>query len=277
MGQDAMALLRVRSRTLLRERLERGVLGARDVRRLEPLADGNVVWPTLVRFPRSNEDKESLASWLSERLGPDWEAVHDDVRGVFVYPDIIEPQAETYQAIIDELAEVGSWALSPDTLEPPVSPPLSSPAGAVLAWESPLTANAAAERDFSLTCLLVDRSSPLGHEQREQLNDVFVLPDGSHVLVTTTFMASRGSWATQLGEDRTAWLGEHAAQRGVLAFPFSRLDEIKTALNYEAAALLIGAEGEWLVPKSFAQMIAEAEARALAFFDNGPPGGGERD
>jgi len=49
---------------------------------------------------------------LSEQLGQllgDLIEMHDDMRGIYVYPDVARPQASSYAARVDELGEGGVW------------------------------------------------------------------------------------------------------------------------------------------------------------------------
>jgi hypothetical protein len=35
---------------------------------------------------------------------------HGDARGVYVFPDVAQPKADTFDGVVDELGELGSWA-----------------------------------------------------------------------------------------------------------------------------------------------------------------------
>lgn len=53
-------------------------------------------------------EPDQLAAALASRLG-DALAAHDDQRGVFVFPSVVQPKAQSYDAVIDEVAEAGEW------------------------------------------------------------------------------------------------------------------------------------------------------------------------
>ena len=60
---------------------------------------------TMVRFG-SEPDELGLA--LRMMLGELIDR-HTDERGIFVFPDVAEPRAQSYQALIDEVGEAGFW------------------------------------------------------------------------------------------------------------------------------------------------------------------------
>lgn len=53
-------------------------------------------------------DLEMLAYGVRTSIGDALDK-HDDARGVFVMPDVAEPRADTYDAVIAEIAEAGEW------------------------------------------------------------------------------------------------------------------------------------------------------------------------
>ncbi|HZO13164.1 MAG TPA: hypothetical protein VFB62_07890 [Polyangiaceae bacterium] len=66
-----------------------------------------------------------LAIELSETLGEALDA-HDDARGVFVMPAKVQPKARSYQAVIDEVGELGMWV---EKVEAPMMMPDMSALG----------------------------------------------------------------------------------------------------------------------------------------------------
>jgi hypothetical protein len=74
-----------------------------DVRELE---DGALVF---LELPFES-DPEDVVEALAAAVGPSMLALHDDERGVFVFPDAAEPEdAATYDAVIEAVGEVGSF------------------------------------------------------------------------------------------------------------------------------------------------------------------------
>lgn len=105
MGIDAVALLRPRSRELLGRCLEQAELPPGSI---TPLEDGAALWSTFVRFPGTGRTTE-LRVLLREVFGADLPALHDDPRGLFLFPDVCEPRGRSYDAVLAELEGVGVW------------------------------------------------------------------------------------------------------------------------------------------------------------------------
>jgi hypothetical protein len=93
MGADAIALLRGTNLPV-----PTGTL-------LKTLDDAVLVF-TLTRF---SADLESMALAVRLRLGDALDA-HRDKRGVFLFPDVAEPLARTYEGVITEVGQAGAWA-----------------------------------------------------------------------------------------------------------------------------------------------------------------------
>lgn len=129
MGVDTDVLLRVRDRGALSEALEAHARADRkawtDHERgpeydklrddghdptppLRPLSDGSVSIFTGHRFHDADADF-TIRCWLWAHFGSALPRIHDDPRGVFVFPDVCEPRAETYEGIVEELASVGRF------------------------------------------------------------------------------------------------------------------------------------------------------------------------
>ena len=99
MSIDAVALLRIPQLVAPRD-LFRGA------RAVEHRADASLI-NTMIKFEGTSTDEHAL--YLRKYLGDALNA-HDDPRGIFFFPDVCEPKSQSYDAIIEELAEVGRWA-----------------------------------------------------------------------------------------------------------------------------------------------------------------------
>lgn len=76
---------------------------ALDVRELE---DGALVF---LEVPFESEPR-AVVEALADALGPMALAMHDDERGVFVFPDAAEPEdAATYDAVLEAVGELGAF------------------------------------------------------------------------------------------------------------------------------------------------------------------------
>jgi hypothetical protein len=101
---DAIALLRIPAN-------QATVPGAV---RIQPLEDAVLVHTGL---PFADEP-EVLSSALRALLGDALLERHADPRGIFFIPDVAAPKARSYDAVIEEIAEGGSWG--------PLAPPPSA-------------------------------------------------------------------------------------------------------------------------------------------------------
>ena len=102
MGIDAVALLKGTD-LKLPERLH--------VERL----DDAILVHTGARF---GSDLEMLAYAVRTAVGDALDR-HNDARGIFVLPDVAEPKGKTYDAVIEEIGEVGEWVRKIDAGEVP--------------------------------------------------------------------------------------------------------------------------------------------------------------
>lgn len=133
MSIDAYILLRIRDQVAFREALEAHYAAMRaewlanggdgeydadaDALHVDNLEDGSVAIATRLRFTDRDVDF-AIRWWLDEHFGERLKDVHDDPRGVFVYPDICEPTSRTYADILKELASAGHFIdPSPPTAE----------------------------------------------------------------------------------------------------------------------------------------------------------------
>ncbi len=74
----------------------------------EKIADDVYLVHTFEPYSSFTEEPDRLADWL-EHFDDVFELIHDDPRGVFVFPDDHEPEATEYEALLQELAEHGAF------------------------------------------------------------------------------------------------------------------------------------------------------------------------
>lgn len=106
MGTDSYVVLRVRDRAILRQALDAQSLPPL----LRPLGDDAVAMFTGLRF-HDTDLAYGIRCWLHDLFAERLPELHDDARGVFVYPDICAPRAKTYDGVLAELAEVGRFVV----------------------------------------------------------------------------------------------------------------------------------------------------------------------
>lgn len=95
MGQDAVALLKISDLRLPRRS---GVT-------VVPGEDCALVF-TSDGFAHFTADEHAVR--LRDALGKRF-AAHDDARGIFFFPDVCEPSAETYEGIVRQVGKAGVW------------------------------------------------------------------------------------------------------------------------------------------------------------------------
>jgi len=100
-------LLRVRDEAALREELAADDDPDRQLL-VRWLADGNVSIFTGHRVDDPDADY-TIRCWLWAHFGVALADVHDDPRGVFVYPGDSRPEATTYEGIVEELGAQGRF------------------------------------------------------------------------------------------------------------------------------------------------------------------------
>lgn len=61
-----------------------------------------------VRFDDVLRDPRRAEAWLSDEF-PEAIARHTDPRGVFLYPDVVEPKSRSYAHILKEVGGAGTW------------------------------------------------------------------------------------------------------------------------------------------------------------------------
>ena len=84
----------------------------------EELEDGTFLLFTFQPYAVFAENVGEAHAWLAQ-LGEDLALLHDGPRGVMFFPDTLEPEAQTYDAVVAEVAAEGMFvqvAPSPDRL-----------------------------------------------------------------------------------------------------------------------------------------------------------------
>jgi len=82
----------------------------------EPLADGAMLVHTFQPFELFRDDPRAISEWLAQ-FGDALPDVHDDPRGLFFFPDSTEPNATTYEGVLDEVAQAGEGLFFPTDSE----------------------------------------------------------------------------------------------------------------------------------------------------------------
>jgi hypothetical protein len=106
MGIDAVALLRVKSMGAVQDRLKPQPFHRPLMKQLD---DGSVLLSTLARFGARGSNELPLRICLTQLFGNDLASIHDDPRGVLLFPDVAEPRGRTYEAVVAEVGAVGVW------------------------------------------------------------------------------------------------------------------------------------------------------------------------
>jgi hypothetical protein len=109
MSTNAVALLQI-SVDVVRQHLGAGdageVASADGVSMAVKGVEGGALVYT--RFPLSDADGEQIAVMLRERFESLLEE-HHDARGVLVFAEACKPQAKSYDAVVEEIADLGEW------------------------------------------------------------------------------------------------------------------------------------------------------------------------
>lgn len=290
MGVDAVAVLRVRSRRLLRERLEQAMLPPSCI---EPLEDGSALFTSMARFGKDGPNEYELRVLLTCLFGEDLAKIHDDPRGVLVFPDACEPRGRTYESLVAEVAEAGVWLpIAPlsdgalrshgerqteavhEILTSPPPTPKAEPASFEAAARQlglgsfdDLVAQITSRLekvDLSAGCLLVQRTTA-AKGAFPDAEEVYRLGDGTLVVVTASLVSAGHMIALALGERWAKWLDEHADPRGVLVFSESSLDAVRASDDYASAVDRAGARAAWLRPTTMDHWLSERSARSAAY------------
>lgn len=285
MGIDAVALLRPRDPRKLRH----------CAAQLVALDDGAVLFRTFLRHDALEADPTEARLVLEGVLRGALATLHDDARGVFLFPDICEPSATTYDALLAELQDAGFWVPLDD------SPEAAARARAAKQAKAEAQARRGADmREFgalartltladldadpglvaklqamaesivrirpgtAVWCVLVRRRTPFD-PGRESVNEVLTLPDGA-TAVHGVNLEDLDSLAWRLADVCPAWTSEHDDPRGVPAFSAEALGRVRDAASYEDALARLGADVHWVVPKGIEARMAESAAKVEALF-----------
>lgn len=298
MGVDAVAILRPKDPTKIRRHVDPDQPGTL----LCPLADGSLLFHSFVRFAAIEAEPTIIRDWLIQTFGADLGAVHDDPRGVLVYPDICEPRSQSYDAIVAEIEAAAVWvplhataaavehaerhraareaaaAAAGDAqrgllakiqgmMARNVSPD-SAEAGSLVADLEALTGMTFdVDALLDMACVLVKRQTKL-RVARGQSNDVVELPDRS-TIVFTVMAADVDDLSWRLAEEYASWITEHEDPRGVPMFGAQHLDRVRGAKSYAAALRALGDAVTFLIPKGSAARNVERNAMLHAII--GPP------
>jgi hypothetical protein len=74
----------------------------------EKLEDGSVLVHTFQKYQGFVRDPRMARMWLAQ-FGEDLQLVHDDPRGILLFPDLLEPDGTTYEAVVEEAANECLW------------------------------------------------------------------------------------------------------------------------------------------------------------------------
>ena len=297
MGIDAVALLRVKSKRLLRERLLQAHLPPACI---DPLDDGSALFSSFARFATSGPGAYELRVLLTCVFGDDLAKIHDDPRGVLLFPDVCEPKGRTYEDLVRQTEGAGVWLpiapLSEDELQAHATRQMAqvqeilagvkSPPLVVVATEATAPFEAAATElglgsfaelvsqvtarlgslDLSAACLLLQRTVPNGDPFLDA-EGTHALADGTRIIVTGSLLSDKDMIALSLGEQWAPWLSAHRDGRGVMVFSEACLDAVRACKDYESAVSRAEEKGSWITPTTMDDVIAKRAARSVAFLE----------
>ncbi|EYF05794.1 hypothetical protein [Chondromyces apiculatus] len=114
MSSDAIAVLHPRNPDVLRQYLDLDEESEEsEGLYAEALPDGTMLVHTFQEFALFADDPEAGREWMAQ-FGDDLLDVHDDPRGVVFFPDSIEPEGQTYDAVVAEVIGDGAWVQVPE-------------------------------------------------------------------------------------------------------------------------------------------------------------------
>ncbi len=268
MSSDAIALLRPRDFHALEpfldlddEREESDGLYA------DVLADGAVLVHTFQPFEAFAASPGEGRAWLAQ-FGESLPLVHDDPRGVLFFPDDLEPDATTYEAVVEAASGAGVWieptapgapaeggdllgklaaslqfGASPHDLASAVSAMQKSVLDALgLGGDGALGALEGDDDEEGLVVLL-RAAAPLAAKldlDGFALGDVAALDDGTALVPTVYTPLAHELVALRLAEDFAALAAGSVDPRGVPACSTSELDALAEARTYDDALRALG-------------------------------------
>jgi hypothetical protein len=83
----------------------------------EALDDGSFLVHTFQPFSAFQDDPDEALEWLSQ-FGDALPDVHDDPRGLLVFPDSIEPEGRTYDEVVAAVENEAVWVTTESALGP---------------------------------------------------------------------------------------------------------------------------------------------------------------
>lgn len=265
-GIDAIALLRPKNKDLLREHSEL----------LVPLEGGSVLFRTLMRYRDFEAEPATARAFLESELGCALEEVQDDARGVFMFPDVAEPRATTYDDVVEEIGEDGFWVpldgsrsararataatkrskrreprQNPFSLfvgleEPPTDAPVFS--GDVAELEQLAGTFIRISPGTEVWSLLVRRRTPLP-SVAGLARGTAILADES-TMIHGKYMETLDDVSARLANEYAPWIAEHDDPRGVPVFRYGACHHVEAASSYADAVTRLGDQVRWLVVKT---------------------------
>lgn len=267
MSSDAIALLRPRDFHALEPFLDLDDDSEEsDGLYADVLADGAVLVHTFQPFEAFAASPGEGRAWLSQ-FGESLPLVHDDPRGVLFFPDDLEPDATTYEAVVEAASSGGVWieATAPDaaaeggdllgklaaSLQFGASP--DDLASAVSAMQKSVLdalglgglgdGELGEDDDEEGLVVLLRAAAPLAAKldlEGFALGDVAALDDGTALVPTVYTPHARELVALRLAEDYAALAAEPVDPRGVPACTTSDLDALAEARTYDDALRALG-------------------------------------
>jgi hypothetical protein len=105
---DAVAIFRPRSVDALTPFLDLDEAEESEGLYAEPLDDGSFLVFTFQPYAAFEQSEDAALEWLA-LFGDALPEVHEDARGLLFFPDSLEPEGRTYDAVVGEVEEHGVW------------------------------------------------------------------------------------------------------------------------------------------------------------------------
>jgi hypothetical protein len=283
MGIDAIALLRPRNNALLRKHTSQ----------LIPLEDGSVFFLTAMRYSDFEADPVRARAYLESEFGCALGKVQNDARGVFMFTDVGEPSATTYDGVVAEIEAQsdGFWVPLDDSSEAgrhaarasasknakisrrgrelpsflrapfavpevPTDAPLFS--GDVADLEKLAGSFIRVAPDAEMWCVLVRRKTPLPSRLLAQMTKKVVVLADKSTAIHTKYLEGLDAVSRRLSSEYASWIAEHDDSRGVPVFRFGVSHRLRDATSYAEALAHLGEDVRWIVPKGVAERMDEA-------------------
>jgi hypothetical protein len=287
MGIDAVALLRPKSKSVLRKH----------TRQLIPLDDGSVLLLTGIRCREFEADTAKARAYLEATFGCPLHKLHDDARGVLMFTDLAEPGATTYDGVVAEIRAQGDGFWVPLTDAPEAGlhalreakakakanakrsggrEGLFFPFGAREALtDAPLFAGKAAQLeelagtfvriapDTEVWCLLVRRKTPLPSRALTRVAQGFLVFADKSTAIHAKYIESLDAVATRLSNEYAPWIAEHDDARGIPVFKWGVFHRLEGASSYNDALHRLGKDVRWISPGT-RKMASKKVAKTVA-------------